>query len=480
MALVVRVELLTGGYDAADVADRERAEWPPHPARLYCALVAAVRGDQDRAALRWLEAQEPPLVQAAAQPREQRRQAYVVTNSIEKESKSQTHPGRTNGLWARTKAFPADPIVAFVWPNAAAPEHVAALDAMARRVPYLGRSTGVALATAYADQDGAAPVAFPRPGGPGEVYEPCEMLQAELSVRVPYPGFLDDLDGQFAAGRPAWEVARYCGYRRRREHRVVERLGQLSGGGAQPSVYRDVVVFRFGGLKPQARLGTRFTEALRSAVLRAAGANAPAVLHGHGAPGRPHVAFLAMPDVGHDNADGHLLGLAVAVPEIDSSHRQAVLRAVLGLRREDVAGVVDLRVRGIGEVEMVYQPPGPVRPWGAAPERWLMGSQRWVTATPMVLDRYPKGPVAVEAEVLSSLRTVGLPDPVELQVSAEPLLAGAARLRPGDLPEHVRGRLFRHVAVRFPHPVSGPVIAGAARYLGVGLFAPVPNRGSDD
>ena len=35
--------MVTGCYDAADVLDRERAEWPPHPARLFCALVAAAR-----------------------------------------------------------------------------------------------------------------------------------------------------------------------------------------------------------------------------------------------------------------------------------------------------------------------------------------------------------------------------------------------------------------------------------------------------
>jgi CRISPR-associated protein Csb2 len=83
-----------------------------------------------------------------------------------------------------------------------------------------------------------------------------------------------------------------------------------------PSVYRDVMVFQFSGLKPQARLTARLTEAFRSAVLKASVGQAPPALHGHGADGRPHVAFLALPDVGGDHADGHLLGLAVAVPEL--------------------------------------------------------------------------------------------------------------------------------------------------------------------
>ena len=36
----IRVECLTGRYVATAYDDRSRAEWPPHPARLFSALVA--------------------------------------------------------------------------------------------------------------------------------------------------------------------------------------------------------------------------------------------------------------------------------------------------------------------------------------------------------------------------------------------------------------------------------------------------------
>ena len=96
------VELLSGSYDAAEVDDRERAEWPPHPARLFCALVAAARTAQDRAALAWLETLPAPLIVAAGSPQETRRAGYVVVNALEKKGGNQTHPGRTNGLRARS------------------------------------------------------------------------------------------------------------------------------------------------------------------------------------------------------------------------------------------------------------------------------------------------------------------------------------------------------------------------------------------
>src|SRR5574342_1423720 len=117
MALVLSVELLTGSYEAAQVDDRQQAEWPPHPARLVCALRAAARGVDDRSTLRWLAAQPPPLVGAADRVWSGRREAYVVTNARSGGGGSQTHPGRTNQLRARTRAVPVDPSIAMIWPG---------------------------------------------------------------------------------------------------------------------------------------------------------------------------------------------------------------------------------------------------------------------------------------------------------------------------------------------------------------------------
>lgn len=63
--LALTVELLTGRYTATTFNDRDSAEWPPHPARLFSALVAAWADDDEpppdgRDALQWLEAQQPP------------------------------------------------------------------------------------------------------------------------------------------------------------------------------------------------------------------------------------------------------------------------------------------------------------------------------------------------------------------------------------------------------------------------------------
>ena len=464
MGVVVQVELMTGRYEAAGAGDRDMAEWPPHPARVFCALVAGARGDEDHRALRWLEAFPPPVVQAAGEAIAEARSGYVVTNVVTKGGGSQFHLGRGNALRSRRSAVPSSSAVRMVWPDAdPEPTVLAALDGMARRVPYLGRSSGLAALVCRA---GSRELLTPPAGLVS--FEPMGAGEGGQPLRVPYPGYLDNLVEQHRTGRPPWEASRVAAYRR---------AGQSpTPPGSErplPSVYTDTVFLRFTGVRPEGRLALAFTGALRRAVMALTPDPLPDALHGHGAEGRPHVAFLALPNVGHPHADGRLLGMAVAIPDLPGTELRTLVRAVLGGARQGEQGqrTLELNVPRVGSVDLVYEP-GLVRPWGARPERWRRGSDRWVSVTPVVLDHYPRrGDLA--AEIVRSCRTVGLPEPVTVKLSPSPLIAGGVRLRPSDLPEHLHGRLFSHLELRFSCRVAGPVLLGAGRYLGVGLMAPV-------
>lgn len=64
----LEVNFLTGRYVATAYNDRGRAEWPPHPARLFSALVAALHDqpdvtEEEERALAWLEVQPPPWIE---------------------------------------------------------------------------------------------------------------------------------------------------------------------------------------------------------------------------------------------------------------------------------------------------------------------------------------------------------------------------------------------------------------------------------
>ncbi|MBT0774159.1 type I-U CRISPR-associated protein Cas5/Cas6 [Kineosporia sp. J2-2] len=481
--LVVAVELVTGAYDAADSEDRRLAEWPPHPARLFCSLVSVARGEDERSALRWLEQQGPPLVAASVDHSTSRTASYVVTNQRSLTGGSQFHPGRSNQLRSRSRVFPGSSRIEFVWQVAPDQQIIAHLDAMCARVPYLGRATGMATLTASRR---AAEIIEEV-----DVFEPVPdddkvAVAGQLMLRTPYPGYLAALDEQYELDMPAWLANRFTEYRLRSDPEDHVALRQV-----HPSLYRDVVILRFVNLRPQGRLGPEFVEALRSSVLRSAGPNAPGVLHGHGADGRPHVAFLALPNVAPQPVSrtsdawhrswGHLLGIAVAVPELDAAERRAVLSAVLGLRRlnENNEQVITLEIDRIGAVQLRYEPTL-IKPFGVTPERWRRSARCWSSVSPVVLDKYPRRSMTAEDIVLGSVRQAGLPEPVDISVSRSPLLPGASQLQPIDLPKKFRGRLFRHVTLTFAEEVAGPVLIGAGRYLGLGLMAPVSGKTDRD
>lgn len=463
MAICLDLLLAADRYDAAAGQDPRSVEWPPHPARVLSAL-RSVAADSDLPALRQLESLPPPTVHASSSCTESRSRAFVVTNTLSAGGGNLNHPGRTSGLRERRSVFPLNSRVQLIWTadESLADEAVHRLDTLARRVPYLGRSTSVALMGVRRGND------FPAPEGL-DVYEPVADGSADRRLRVPFPGYVDELDALYAVGLSAWQAsdnARAAYPYRLRNGRGDDEVTESTFS----SPYQDLVVLRFRDHRPAGRLTPIFTSALRSMVMGQTADPLPPALHGHGFDGEPHVAYLALPVCGHPHADGHLVGLAVAIPGMAETERKRILRALL-YEMSPREHTVQLRVPNFRKTfTLVYTPDSPL-PQAATPRHWSRPSRRWVTATPIVLDRYPKrGDLA--AGVLRSVVLAGLPEPAEVEVSTAALTPGAVSLTPAELPRRAQNRLFCHARITFDQPVAGPVLAGAGRYFGVGLLLP--------
>lgn len=463
MPLIVAVRLRHGRYDAGTVRPSV-AEWPPHPARVFCALVASAQTEQEWEALRWLERAGDPEVWDSGPAVSGRSRAYVVTNKTEGEGKSQFWPGRSNELRSRSYAVPSAEAFMIAWPEAdPGDELVRRLRGLAARVPYVGRSTSQAEVTVYTDPPGDAMErtfrrsAFGRP----DVVE----------LRVPYPGYIDALREADADGRRAWEVSLSVAYAAAHGEEDASMEAMEESAAPITSPYGDVIVW--GLEKPTARIdggrAAHLTGVLRKAVLDRVCDPVPPQVSGHGADGRPHVAFLAIPDVGHRHADGHLLGLGMAVPrDMPADDWQ---RLVQGVAVDPLSRLKMWRTEE--PLRLAYG--SDLR--GLRPERWTArevgGARVWTTATPMMTDgRLRKGRSMAEL-VRKSLLYAGYPEPAGIETSRAPLIPGAVRRpRAETLPAGRPQRPIIHARVMFDQPVIGPVIAGSLRYLGLGLFLP--------
>jgi CRISPR-associated protein Csb2 len=86
--LVLEIEFLTGRYVSQEYDDRQFAEWPPHPARVFSALVAVHYEDplsaedarHEREALEWLAGQPAPSIYASDAARRHVVDVFVPTN----------------------------------------------------------------------------------------------------------------------------------------------------------------------------------------------------------------------------------------------------------------------------------------------------------------------------------------------------------------------------------------------------------------
>jgi CRISPR-associated protein Csb2 len=455
--LALEVEFLLGRYVASDFRDRERAEWPPHPSRLFSALVAAAYesglGESARAALLWLESLLPPCLCADEHPYPQTPvTVYVPVNDPTEDLLPQRAERQPRSF---PSTVPPTPVVYFVWPEAQ-PDTVLRqlLEAITRSVSYLGSSRSP-VRVRLSDKP-PAPNWFPDDAG-------------EVVLRVPREGRLESLDWHFQNGqRPApGAFQRYrCGPRRQTKP-------------APESAFGDMVIYRLGGpVQMEIETTLKLTDVLRAAAMKRAqeaGGAVPEVLSGHDEQGRPlartHAAFVTLPFVSdtQEHADGRVMGVAVLLPrDIPTEERRRVARA---LSRVD-----HLLVPGVGRLELerlLYDQPPPVN---LRPTTWTGPRRRWASVTPVLLDRFPRrNGRGIEKVIAKSCEYIGLPRPIEVVADhhsplhgVEPSFRFITRRAGTD-----RARLYTHVVLTFGQDVRGPILLGAGRYFGLGLLRPL-------
>lgn len=468
------VWLRFGVYDAGGARVPGLPEWPPEPARVFCALVAGDPDESQWRALRWLEGQGVPEVHCPAANDSTTPEMFVITN--ETKASSPLRPGRKADKRVKPSSFPDGSRFSIVWPHAEPDEATFdALCRLARLVPYVGRSSAQAVVEARTTSADANWV------GPGaQVYEPVDIGLGTADLGVPYPGYCDALESAYRDGRRAWEERRSVEYavRTDRTPRLetdpvfgpLARLLVLTGNVSAWSVSQTAAL----------------TACLRSAVMSRVPDPLPVQLDGH-VDGVAHVGFLALPNVGcpralpaaplgtlvrsrNEHADGRVMGLALSIPmEMEAADTFRIVDAI--------SKPWDLKLpptRQGDRVVTVQRQQGVSHQWATRPDRWCRPSRVWATATPVVFDQFPAGR-SEELMVAQALIAAGYPPPIRVVAQRAPILPGAASHTISSVMRRARQRPkpFCHAWVEFGVDVVGPVMAGSMRYRGLGLFAPV-------
>ena len=241
---------------------------------------------------------------------------------------------------------------------------------------------------------------------------------------------------------------------------------------------------------------------LRGSVLSHVADPPPEGVSGHltdGTPtSAPHISFLALPYVGHEHADGRIMGMVISFhAALTGRHARPTLRGIGKWERESGDRPLQLRMGPGGTVEIWRRQP-PFILVSLRPEVWARPSQWWTSALPWRCPRiqaisageaHEPGPEPGHAPRRPSSSPAsmwGLPPPVDVRASLVPHLVGA---RPAqDFPVFRQGRgasggvvrRLVHASVRFPDEVSGPLVLGSGRFMGLGLMRPADRTADDE
>ncbi|MHB9099438.1 MAG: type I-G CRISPR-associated protein Csb2 [Syntrophales bacterium] len=514
---------------AADGANKQRAEWPPHPDRVYMALAAAwfetEKDGTEKDALLWLETIGPPGIAASEADQRCAHKGQAPTTSfvpindsaipISVKYKNQVRIerpfqmmgsfqiGRDRKPRSFPVAIPRVPIVHLVWTVDLPRKYHASLISLCRKVISIGHPAS--LVQMWLDDSPPAPTLVVREG------------VTRHRLRVFGPGRLDylaekcDRDKHIAIADALWaQEQRVSGSQRNKikKERETYLYGIIEQLRPDPGPYKGydvprsesvertprslfdprLLVLTLFGKRLSLPSTLRLTETLRRTLMAGAPQPVPEWLSGHTPTGsrseKPHLAFLPLPFIGREHADGRLMGVGLALPrEVTPSEAARVLEPWL----RDNNGLVRRHRLFDGrwfecnvELETRESPP-----FNSQPETWTRHAAAWGSVTPVVLDRHFDGnnkwELAVE-NIKDACERIDLPRPDRVLLHPVSMFEGVPRSN--EFPYLTRkkdgGRMHHiHAVILFNEEVEGPVIVGAGRFRGYGLCRPLRQGGGE-
>jgi len=469
-AVCISVTFLTARYHGA--------EWPPSPARLFQALVAAVMtcGYQEfepliEPALRWLEEQPSPRIRSCPSERFSSYRIAVPNNDMDVVAWEWQQGRHKDVAILKTMKhvmpwhLPENgPHVQYIWTineGATAPP-TDALRSAAHLLHTLGWGVDMAYADVVREQEG------------GILYEPSSSGERRLT---PMRGTLDDLN------------AAYERFKVRSAGKGVDSSTRASVLISQPyrragEEYRPVTCFRL--LMPDATkvraipwedcrkvaawLRHRAAEELRNEYDELVVAE---YVQGHvespNGDKSQRISYVPLPTIYGQYADGFIRRAMIVEPAgMPGDISQTIGRKLTGaiLTGSDGTHECCLAPTEPGDWTLrQYLPANPCRVWRSV--------------TPVVLHGYntsARGVISMGKTERLLLRAFAMAGLREEQIEAlafqtGPLWHGSKHAAGMRMPTHLDGYPRLHAEVRFVSGVCGPVMAGIGRHYGIGLFA---------
>ena len=494
-ALLVALRFYEGRYHGT-------GDWPPAPARLYQALIAGTaRGatvpNATRDALEWLEQLPPPVIAAPHEMFGQPYTNFVPSNDLDAKLNKKNAPKIEDAVAStrvsksfRPVLFDANTPVLYCWSFHSDDASAVALRDAAEQLYQLGRGIDMAWANAMVLDAEEAKKRILDHGG--IIYRPSKDGGKDRWLLCPKPGTGRSLENRFNEMR-----ARFRRGKSNREPASViaqppKPLFASIAYNAPPA--RHTFALRGGNtqdtfaprqLSEAAMLVAEARDQAAQRLCDAMPARASEVaryLIGRGstdADKATRIRIVPIPSIGHHHADMTIRRLAVYVPQSCPLRNDDIEWAFAQVAWTDADGIILAELQRFDDAMAErYERSG--RCWQSVTPLALMTARRR-RINPMRTREEAKGATertheesrAVHA-VRQALRhaSVGV-SPTMVHVQREPIDVHGERAEVFATGTRFPKETLWHVSITFAEPVSGPLLLGDGRYLGLGLLRPV-------
>jgi len=494
--LLVTVRFHEGRYHGA-------GDWPPSPARLFQALVAGagLKGPlspDEVAAFEWLEVQPFPIIAA---PRASKGQAfvnYVPNNDLDAVG---GNPGKIGAIRAKKQIRPiifddAERPLHYAWRISPDPEPgdlPERICRLAEKLYQLGR--GVDLAWACCEAIGDDELEMRLAEYPGEIYRPSSAGTGR-AIPCPIKGSFRSLADRYAFGSRRFEtvvVGRSISQSFRRQPKVrflpvhynsppvraafeIRAAEDLNTREAWPLVKATMLIEAVRD-SAFARLIQAFP-AKEEVISRWLIGRKPDGSNG-GSPA-DRIRLVPLPSIGSAHSDHQIRRILVEIPPGCPLGSADVSWAFNGLTLGDEGSMGCLISSSLGNFSTLYGIEYEACDWSTVTPVALPDSakRRRIDPTRKSIDAKNASERAMEqyaaqAAVHAALRHAGIATPVhEIFVQREPFQSHGMKSDSfASGPRFQKERLW-HVRLRFASRLTGPLVLGDGRFLGLGVFKP--------
>ena len=497
IAFLIAVRFYQGRYHGSE-------DWPPAPNRLFQALVAgAAVGARLPAAvstaLDWLESQEPPTIVAPYGKSGQTVQMYVPNNDVDAKLGKSTELALEHAVseirvekQIRPILFDEEQPVLYCWLlNASEKENASKISEIAERMFQLGLGIDMAWTQCKIMSNYEAINCLERHGG--AIYQPSKIRDSNTKLNCYRPGTRRSLENRFKRTMSRFHISDESNKCKLIFKQPPKPLFVNVAYNANP--FRFVFDLRGNDAnsnfkpRPLSESANLIIE-IRDKVAERLCENVPELaknveryLIGRGATDfekEMRVRIVPIPSIGHDHVDMNVRRIAVYVPQTCPLSIKDLEWALTQVYWTDADGVIQLGLQQAESLRMI--------------NRFEIPSRKWRSVTPVVLQSAPRRRISPEKKteeakdgkerideeihaitaVHQALRHAGIQKSVsDISLQREPFDRKGRRAESFATDTRFSKQAFWHLEITFSGLISGPLLLGDGRYLGLGFMQPI-------